>query len=176
MRKHLELTFEGFWNERSIEKIPHESGVYIVFDGLLDDEGNSVALERILFIGSSEDCAATIKDSDKWESWREECGVSNITDDNDIQTASGEDNEIFFSFAPIDIEDAPRAAAAIIFEQTPPSNTTEQMTDFPYDDTKINLYGKTGILNTDYEVVMDYADAPPEDNSISDEFIDQSMK
>jgi hypothetical protein len=170
------LTFEGFWNERSIEKIPHKSGVYIVFDGLLDDDGKSVSLEDILYIGSSADCGAAVKDSDMWEAWREECGISNITDDNDIPAISGEDNELFFSFAPVKGEDAARAAAAITFEQTPRTNNEEEKIAFAYEDTKINLYGKTGILNTDYEVVMDYADAPPEDDSISDEFIDHSMK
>jgi hypothetical protein len=176
MRKHLELTFDGFWNERSIEKIPHESGVYIVYDGLLDDDGKSTSLTNILYIGSSADCAAAVADSDMWETWREESGISNITDDNDIPAPSGEDNELFFSFAPVKGEDAARAAAAITFEQTPCTNSEEQTKAFAYEDTKINLYGKTGLLNTDYEVVFDYADAPPEDDSISDEFIDQTMK
>ena len=176
MRKHLELTFDGFWNERSIDKIPHESGVYIVFDGLLDDDGKSVSLENILYVGSSADCWAAVKESDMWEAWREKCGISNITDDNDILAPSGEDNELFFSFAPIKDEDAARAAAAITFEQIPRTSSEAQIASFAYEDTKINLYGKTGLLNTDYEVVMDYADAPPEDDSISDEFIDQTMK
>jgi hypothetical protein len=176
MRKHLELTFDGFWNERSIEKIPHESGVYVVFDGLLDDDGTSVSLERVIYIGASEDCAAAVQDSDMWEQWREQSGVTNITDDNDIPATSGEDNELFFSFAPIETSDAQRAAAAITFEQTPASSGEEQTTSFAYEDTKINLYGKTGLLNTDYEVVMDYADAPPEDDNRTDEFMDLGMK
>jgi hypothetical protein len=172
MRQHIEITFDGFWNERSIDKIPHESGVFIVTDGLLDDDGKSVALERIIYVGESEDVAAAVANSDMWDAWREECGISNITDENDIPATSGEDNELFFSFAPLPSPDRERAAAAITFEHAPALNDEELKTAFPYEDTKMNLYGKTGLLNTDYEVVMDYADAPPEDDSRTDEFID----
>lgn len=172
MRQHIEITFEGFWNEKSIDKIPHESGVYIVSDGLLDDDGESVALERTIYIGESEDVGAAITGSDMWEEWQEECGLSNITDDDDIPALIGEDNELFFSFAPIESPERGRVAAAMIFEQTPSLNSEEQKTEFAYDDTKINLHGKTGLLNTDYEVVMDYADAPPEDSGRTDEFMD----
>ncbi len=172
MRKHLEITFDGFWNEKSIEKIPHESGVYVVTDGILDEEGKDTSLQRLIYVGESEDCAAAIEGSDMREAWREECGVSNITDEDDIPAASGEDNELFFSFAPIESPDRERAAAAIIFEQAPPANDEAQKNEFPYEDTKINLYGKTGLLNTDYEVVMDYPDAPAEDDSRTDEFMD----
>ncbi len=172
MRKHLELTFDGFWNEKSIEKIPHKSGVYLVTDGLIDDEGKSTSLQKLIYVGESEDVAAAIEGSDMWETWREECGLSNITDEDDIPALSGEDNELFFSFAPIESPDRERAAAAIIFEQGPPMNDEAQKTDFPYEDTKMNLYGKTGLLNTDYEVVMDYPDAPAEDDSRTDEFMD----
>jgi hypothetical protein len=173
MRKHIDVTFEGFWNERSLEKIPHESGIYIVTDGLLDEDGKSVALERILFVGSSEDAAASISNSETRDLWREECGVSNITDEDDITVLDGEDNELFFSFAPLPSPERERAAAAIVFEHTPKLNDEEEKIAFAYADTKINLHGKTGLLNTDYEVVMDYADAPAEDDNRTDEFIDQ---
>lgn len=172
MRKHLEITFDGFWNEKSIEKIPHKSGVYVVTDGLFEDEGKTTSLQRLIYVGESEDVGAAIEASDMWEAWREECGVSNITDEDDVVVPSGEDNELFFSFAPMESPDRERAAAAIIFEQAPPLNDEAQKTDFPYEDTKINLYGKTGLLNTDYEVVMDYPDAPAEDDSRTDEFMD----
>ena len=174
MRQHIEITFDGFWNERSIEKIPQASGIYVVTDGLLSEEGKDVALERIIYIGESENVAAAVANSDMWEAWREECGVSNITDENDIPSLSGEDNELFFSFAPAESPIRERAVAAMIFEHGPSLNNEEQKTDFAYEDTKINLFGKTGLLNTDYEVVMDYADAPPEDDNRTDEFMDNT--
>jgi hypothetical protein len=176
MRKHLELKFDGFWTEKSIEKIPNKSGVYIVFDGLLDNDGTTVSLEKVLYVGASENCSGAVEGSDMWEKWHEGCGISNITDDNDIPTSSGEDNELFFSFAPIEGEDAQRAAAAITFEQSPTTNSDEEKAAFPYEDTKINLAGKTGILNTDYEIVMDYPDAPMDDDNRTDEFMDLDMK
>ncbi|MEE9542577.1 MAG: hypothetical protein V3V95_02195 [Thermodesulfobacteriota bacterium] len=172
MRQHIEITFEGFWNEKSIDKIPHASGVYVVSDGLLDDDGTTVALERTIYIGESEDVGAAIAGSDMWDAWREQCGVSNITDDDDITTPSGEDNELFFSFAPVESPERERAAAAMIFEQYPQLNSEEEKTEFAYEDTKMNIFGKTGILNTDYEVILDYADAPPEDSGRTDEFMD----
>lgn len=174
MRQHIEITFDGFWNEKSIDKIPHESGVYVVTDGVLDDEGTGTSLQRLIYIGESEDVNAAIAGGDLWDKWREECGVSNITDEDDIPALSGEDNELFFSFAPLPSPDRERAAAAMVFEQYPPINDEEQKEKFVYEDTKMNLYGKTGLLNTDYEVVLDYADAPPEDDNRTDEFIDQN--
>ena len=172
MRQHIEITFEGFWNEKSIDKIPHASGVYVVIDGILGDDGKDVALQRLIYIGESEDVGAAIEGSDMWEAWHEECGISNLTDEDDSPALSGEDNELFFSFAPVESPERERAAAAMIFEQAPPLNSDEQKTEFPYEDTKIKLHGKTGILNTDYEVVLDYADAPPEDSGRTDEFMD----
>ena len=146
--KQINLDFDGFWIERKMEKLPQQAGIYVVYEGAYDEEGKSVHLEKIVYVGKSDNFAAQINGHEKFGAWKEECGES---------------NELFFACAPIEGEDREIAFAALIYEQEPPVN--EQYKDvFPFEDTEIELSGKTGLLVTTFEVVTELAVVEDDDD------------
>ena len=140
MAKRIFLNFDGFWIEKSVEKLPQQSGIYMVYEGLYDEESKSVHLEKLIYVGEADNVCESVKGSEKFEEWKGECG---------------EKNELFFAFAPMEGPDRERGMAAIIYEQEPPVN--DQYKDaFPYEDTEMEIAGKTGLLVSTFEVVTEH--------------------
>lgn len=155
MRKRYVLDFDGFWIEDSIDKVPAASGVYVVYGGIYNEETKETALETIIYVGGATNAQAAITSSPHWDEWREASRLPLNPDEP--EEGFGEVNDIFFAFAPVTVDNDPeRAAAAVVFEQMPKVNTsTGDFDAFPYEDTKMSVTGKTGLLNTQYEVYFE---------------------
>ncbi len=155
MRKRYVLDFNGFWIEDSIDKIPAASGVYVVYGGIYDEETKKTSLETIIYVGAAHDVRAEVASSKLWDEWREASRLPLNPDEP--EEGLGEVNDIFFAFAPVTADNEPeRAAAAVVFEQIPKVNTeTGDYDEFQYEDTKMSVTGKTGLLNTEYEVYFE---------------------
>ena len=140
MAKRIFLDFDGFWIERSMDKLPPQSGIYMVYEGLYDEETKSVHLEKLIYVGEADNACESVNGHEKFEEWKGACG---------------EKNELFFAFAPIEGPDRERAMAAIVYEQAPPVN--DKYKDlFPFEDTEMEIAGKTGLLVSTFEVVTEH--------------------
>jgi hypothetical protein len=136
MNISIPMEFDGFWIEDAVDKLPAEAGIYTVFGGAYDPDDKSVKLEYTIYIGWADNVREAVKASRHWDDWRKEC----------------EDGwKLCFNFAPVAVPNNERGAAALIFEQKPPVNE-EYKYKFPFDDTKVWLTGKTGLLDTTFEV------------------------
>ena len=154
MRKAYTVNFDGFWSEGSLKKVPTESGVYVVFAGVYDDDSDTVSLEKTLYIGAGSNVQEVIKASPLWDEWKEASCLP--LDADNPEDGLGDPNELYFAFAPVEGEEnSDRVASAMVFEQKPPVNDESGYSQFSYADTKIELTGKTGILNTAYEIVFE---------------------
>ncbi|MEE8573775.1 MAG: hypothetical protein V3T30_00035 [Thermodesulfobacteriota bacterium] len=133
----IPMKFDGFWIEDAIEKVPEATGIYTVFGGFYEESDKSVKLEQVIYIGWAENAREDIKTSRHKEEWAKEC--------------EDECWQLVFSFASVEAPNNERGAAALIFEQKPPVNEQYKY-EFPFDDTKVKLSGKTGLLDTSFEV------------------------
>ncbi len=135
--KTISLAFDGFWREGAISGIPAKSGVYVVHEASYDPQAKAVDLKKVIYIGEAENVNDRIANHEKWPDWKKQCETN---------------NELCFSFAPVNDPDRERGEAALIFKHKPPINT-EYKNTFPFDETTINLSGKTGLLNTGFKVL-----------------------
>ncbi len=137
----ISLEFDGFWIEKSAPKIPEESGIYAVFEGNYEPSTNQVSLEKIIYIGTSDNVHDAVNNEESLAHWKTFRGNPDEEDDG-----FNEKGDLFFCFAPATGQERERGAAALIFEQKPPANDKKQTKDFAYEETSINLTGNRGLL------------------------------
>lgn len=137
MEKSYTLTFGGYWLEPNISGLPASSGIYGVYACIYDKSTNTVALNRILYIGESSNINGRIAGHEKWDKWRR-------------HLKTGE--QICFNAALISGEsDRQRAEAAMIFEHKPPCNE-EFVKSFPYHKTTITTRDKNDLMRPHFTV------------------------
>lgn len=134
--KTINLEFDGYWLEKNIGGIPKQSGIYVVYECSYNAQANTVSLLKVIYIGEAENVNERIAKHEKWPLWRKHCGVN---------------NQICFSFAPVTNPDRQRGEAAMIYKHKPPVNDEYKYT-FPFDQTTMNLTGKTNLLETYFTV------------------------
>lgn len=134
--KKINLTFDGYWREIKKNGIPIKSGIYCVYSCTYNSTENTVSINKLLYIGESENVHDRIANHDRLEDWKNEL-CANET--------------LCYSFAPINGDYRIRAEAALIFKHKPPMNE-EYVNNFPYNDTEILLSGKTALLTTNFLV------------------------
>lgn len=161
MKEFYTVAFDGFWMDgESAEKMPTIGGVYVVYEGIFNEDNKTSSLEKTLYISSCDNARATINDEANLEQWMD---------------AKEDGHDLFFALAELPSPEKERVAAALVFEQKPPLNSDEEVSKFPFEDTRISLKGKTGLLNTEWEVVMDFGDPDVEDSNIDDSMDDTDL-
>ncbi len=130
------IEFDGYWIEPKKGSIPTKSGVYCVYSCVFNADKNEVSLKKLIYIGESEDVNDRISDHEKLPAWEK-------------HLESGE--VLCYSFGGVAATDRERCEAAMIFEHKPPENT-EYVNSFPFDQTTMNLSGKTALLSTSFTV------------------------
>jgi excinuclease UvrABC nuclease subunit len=138
--KTISLEFHGYWREGAIGGIPSKSGIYIVYEAFYNSQAKTVDLKKVIYIGEAEDVNNTISNHAKRSDWKNQCGVY---------------SELGFSFSPMGNPDRERAEAALIYKHRPPVNV-EFKYNFPFDETTMNLTGKTALLDTNFTVQRKY--------------------
>ena len=130
-----QLQFDGYWREPNKGGIPEASGIYCVYTSKYNSHSDKVALNKLVYIGESQNVRERIANHEKWPNWRR-------------HLRPGE--EIAFNFAPI-ISGRERAEAAMINWHKPQENS-EYVTEFPYDRTTITTSGKNALLTGNFTV------------------------
>jgi hypothetical protein len=126
----------GYWRDRNKAGIPAHSGVYFVYAATYNPENDKVTLQKIIYIGESENVNSRIESHEKYNDWKK-------------HLSSGQ--ELCFSTGKVDGSDRLRVEAAYVFKLKPPVNTEYKYT-FPFDQTTIISTGETALLNTNFTV------------------------
>jgi excinuclease UvrABC nuclease subunit len=135
--KSYALTFEGYWREPNTGGLPDRSGIYCVYACTHNRAENTVSLNRLIYIGESENVRGRVTVHERRGDWRREL-------------RAGE--ELCFTAALISPEgDRLRSEAAMIFRHKPPCNV-EYRDAFPFDQTTISTGGRNALLQAYFTV------------------------
>ena len=133
--KTVLLTFDGYWTKPEISGIPKQSGVFVVYECTKEEREKSFSLNKVLYIGESQNVSEGIAKHKKWPLWRKHCGA----------------NQICFSFAHVSNPDRKRSEGALIYKHKPPVNDG-YIVKFPFDQTTMKLSGKIALLTRSFTV------------------------
>lgn len=132
MAETIKLDFKGYWLEAGIGSIPSMSGIYLVYVCRYNKEQDTVAIDKLIYIGEAEYVQDRITNHEKWPDWRK-------------YVPKG--SELCFSFAGVNSPDRERAEAALIFYHKPVCNT-EYIDSFPFEDTIVQSTGRRAKLSS----------------------------
>ena len=134
MAKTISLKFKGYQLEAGKGNIPAKSGIYLVYVCRYKKKKDTVALDKLIYIGEAVDVQDRIDDHEKWPEWRK-------------QVPKG--SEICFSFAGVTKPDRERAEAALIHYHKPVCNKGDKYIDsFPFADTTVKSTGRCALLSS----------------------------
>jgi hypothetical protein len=131
MTANYALNFDGYWREPNVGGMPSVSGIYGVYACTYNSYGQTVSLERLLYIGEAANVHDRIADHEKWVEWRRQLRSGQVLCLN-AALISGQ-------------SDRCRAEAAMIFAHKPPCNT-ECRDSFPFDATGISTTGCNALM------------------------------
>lgn len=134
--KTYSQTFSGYWRYINRAYMPEKSGIYCVYAGTYNKTENNVILNRLLYIGQSENINERLKDHECESEWKKEL-------------KSGE--EIIFSCTKLGSYDLDRFEAAMIYKHKPPVNI-EYKYNFPFDETTVYTSGENALLYSSFTV------------------------
>lgn len=131
------LDFDGYWREPNVAGLPAASGIYPVYACTYDAVGQTVSINRLLYIGESGNVRERISNHECWPTWKRYLRQGEV---------------ICISAALVAPEaDRQRAEAAMIFHHKPPANT-EYVDEFPFDTTTITTSGRNAKLTPKFTV------------------------
>lgn len=133
--KIFRQTFYGYWPEEIKAQLPAVSGVYCVYAGIYNSD-DTVTLNRILYIGKSDNIHDRIQNHECEKDWKKELRWG---------------ENIIFSYTEYSGYDLERLEAALIYYHKPPVNI-EYKYNFPYDDTTVYTSGKSHFLDSEFTV------------------------
>lgn len=127
----IKIDFEGYWRDQNVSGAPAVSGVYAVYPTTYNPSANTVALNRLLYIGEATDVRARLETHERRPDWKANLRLG---------------EELCFSVGRVESSCRDRAEAALIYKHKPPLNIscTDQ---FNYDRTTISLTGACALLS-----------------------------
>lgn len=63
------IEFDGYWRDEHRKSIPAKSGIYCVYSCLHNKEKKTVTIDKLIYIGESEDVRNRIDKHGKREAW-----------------------------------------------------------------------------------------------------------
>lgn len=129
------VEMDGYWREINAGGLPEISGVYCVYECRFNTN-NTVSLQRLLYIGESDNIRRRILGHEKKPLWKKYVGAG---------------NELCYSCGNVPALNLPRVEAAMIHHHRPPCNT-EYVNEFPFDATTVFLSGKIVLLTAHFTV------------------------
>lgn len=130
-----ELKFGKAYREDSINELPNESGIYLVFRGEYKENNSIIGLEELIYVGETQNVYNRFQNHGMKGIWNRE-----LIDDQ----------ELFYFFAPI-IDDRERVEATMIFYHQPVCNTNRK-SSFDYDTTRVTILGSLSDFLGNIEV------------------------
>ncbi len=134
--KTYSITYDGYWREPNKSGVPNGSGVYTVYAATYNAGTNTVALQRVLYIGESAKVRDRLANHEKTATWKRQLRRGEI---------------LCFSYAPVHAGSRVRVEAALINHHKPPTNT-EYVSSFPYETTTVSTTGKNDLLSSRFTV------------------------
>ena len=135
--KNYFLNYDGYWRKPNISGLPANSGIYSVYACVHNISVATVTIDRLLYIGESENVRNRIANHERWDDWAR-------------KLKTGE--ELCFNAALISpAASRERAEAAMIHHHKPPCNV-EYVNAFPFDTTTVRTYGKNAKLDGHFSV------------------------
>ena len=129
------LNFNGYYTYISRGSVINSSGIYCVYSGT-DMSENTVSLDKLIYIGESEDVRARLQNHEKLDDWKKYLRLG---------------QSLYFTSAKVDSYYRERIEAALIYKHKPPVNT-EYKYSFPYDTTSIVTSGANYALEVSFTV------------------------
>jgi excinuclease UvrABC nuclease subunit len=122
--------FKGYWREPNKGGIPKESGVYCVYRCTYNKLLNNISIHELIYIGESDNVNNRINTHEKLSDWSKYLKP---------------DEQLCYSFTPVDDNYRTRVEAALIYRHKPPVNI-EYKDNFPFDKTIVNTSGANSHL------------------------------
>lgn len=135
--KSYSLEFDGYWREPNIGGLPARSGVYGVYACTHNVSKGTVSLNRLIYIGESENIRSRLASHEKWPVWRRQLRAGEELCVNAALISPGSDRE--------------RSEAAMIHRHKPVCNT-EYVNEFPFEQTTITTQGKNALMDRNFTV------------------------
>lgn len=129
------VEFGGYWREEKKSSILAKSGVYCVYSCVHNAAKNSFD-KKLIYIGESGDVNGRIANHEKLSGWKKHIKKGEI---------------LCYSFGAVSSANRVRCEAAMIYKHDPPENT-EYVDTFPFDQTTMELSGKTALLTIKFTV------------------------
>lgn len=130
------IEFDGYWREANKGGVPSKSGIYCVYTCTYNKQEKTVSLNKLIYIGESGNVSTRIANHEKQEDWESHLKTGEV---------------LCYSFGSVPSASRVRCEAAMIFKHKPPENT-EYKNSFPFDQTSMNLSGKTAKLTSKFTV------------------------
>lgn len=124
------IEFDGYWRDSNKGSITAKSGIYCVYSCVHNVNEKTVSIKKLIYIGESENVQTRIATHEKRPDWEK-------------HVKTGE--QLCFTFGPVDSINRVRCEAAMINKHKPPVNT-EYVDAFPFDQTTMNLSGRTAFF------------------------------
>ena len=128
------LNFRGYWRLENANGIPNFSGVYCVYNCVNNPQNNTLTINRLLYIGESNNVRDRIKSHEKMSEWNLQCSYG---------------EELCFNFAQTNIsessDDRYRIEQALIARHKPLCNTVNS---FSYPLTQVQTMGENFLLQS----------------------------
>ncbi len=134
--KTINLEFNGYFLKEGLQDLPNKSGVYCVYPCFPFTENNDASINRLLYIGESQDLNHRLNNHEKIDDWKKALKTGAV---------------LCFTYALVKDEDRERTEAALIYKHKPRLNTDNKDT-FNYQPTRIISSGKINSLIEDFVV------------------------
>ena len=134
----FKISFIGYWLQAFVRDMPSEPGVFCVYNGIFQEQNNTVSLNKLLYIEDAKDINAQIKkhlDSETWNDWilsNEQLCFSCATDSN------------------ISVSDWSRICDALIYKHKPLLNLDQKKDTPPQVRTYIEISGDRAQLYDEF--------------------------
>lgn len=138
--KSYSLNFKGYWREVNKGGVPAESGIYMVYRCVYNQERDTVRLLDIIYIGKSSQDGGV----------RARLASHEKQSEFEAQLQSGE--ELCYAFAPVNDADLDVVENALVFAQKPILND-ELKNHFNHGAVAMKVDGRCALLRyTDYKI------------------------
>lgn len=128
--KRYTLNFKGYWRECNKGGVPSESGIYLVYRCMYNQESKTVSLKELIYIGQSRDVKTRLATHTKLEEFKNVC-------------MPGE--TLCYSFAQVNENDLDLVENALIFAQKPRLNHA-LYDEYNHDSASFELIGRCSLM------------------------------
>ncbi len=135
--KQYNINFKGYRRDCNKSTLPHNSGIYMVYRCLYNEQSNTVQLNEIIYIGQAQDLNQRLNNHEKYSEFKAKCGP---------------DEELCYAYADVSLDDLDIIENALIFAQKPPLNS-ELVDSFNYENASFLVEGRCALLTyTDFTI------------------------